>query len=63
MSQMAYFKDMIEKNYRIDDAIRNLSKLANELTVKNKLHYTRRSLHKRRITSRWKYWYSNKATG
>ena len=38
MSQMAYFKDMIEKNYKIDvDAIRNLSKLANDLTVKNKL--------------------------
>ena len=29
MSQMDYFRDMIEKNYRIDvNAIRNLSKLA-----------------------------------
>lgn len=38
MSQMDYFRDMIEKNYRIDvNAIRNLSKLANDLTNKNSL--------------------------
>lgn len=38
MSQMAYFKDVIEKNYKIDvDAIRNLSKLANDLTKNNSL--------------------------
>ena len=38
MSQTMHFKKLIEENYKIDvDAIRNISKLANDLTIDNRL--------------------------